>query len=86
MVQMNICDLDFIQDVVCNEGVGQQLHYSFCENIYFVFLITSDYKAVGQSEILSRYNDRLQIDRPRKYIEITDSDKEVLISTASGRI
>jgi len=30
----NIYDPDFIQDVACNEGVGQQLHYSFCENIF----------------------------------------------------
>jgi hypothetical protein len=82
----NIYDLDFIQEVACNERVGLQLHYSSCENISFVFLITSDNKAVGHSVVLSRYNDRLQVDRPRKYIKITDRDKEVLISTASGRI
>jgi hypothetical protein len=87
MEQMkNIYDPDFIQDVTCNEGMGQQLHYFFCENISFVFVITFDYKIVRQSVVLSRHNGRLQIDRPRKYIEITDRDKEVLISTASGRI
>jgi hypothetical protein len=87
MEQMkNIYDLDFIQEVACNEGVGVQLHYSFCGNISFVYLITYDYKAVGHSVLLSRYNGRLQVDRPRKYIEITDREKAVLISTASGRI
>jgi len=82
----NIYDLDIIQEVACNERVGLQLHYSSCENICFVFLITSDNKAVGHSVVLSRCNDRLQVDRPRKCIEITESNKEVFIFTASGRI
>lgn len=58
----NIYDMDFIQEEACNEGVGQQIHYSFCENISFVFLITSDYKSVRHSVILSRNNGRLQVD------------------------